>query len=326
MIHAYASAPHYARHIAPVWRELRARGQAGKLFALGGGAVYLRERGFDLTESIPRHPDAPVLIASMLDSTVARAPYIYLEHGAGQSYPGCRSLDGHGSYGGGRGHERAVLFLAPNQTVADRWRSSYPQTPVAVVGCPALDAHHGRERPRPIIPQVGFAFHWDGRNMCPEIGTAFFEFRDAIRRLSEQRSVAMSLVGHGHPRAGPLYEKFFADEDIAFVPDPDEFMASLSLLVADNTSLMYEAAALGIPVLALNASFYRQDVEHGMRFWDTIPGMECLRPDDLEAAIVSALLDPPQAQERRRRAARVAYAYRDGRSSERAVDAILALF
>lgn len=325
MIHAYASAAAYARHIYPVWKRLCDVGEAGTMYAVGPAFAYLESKGVKCIERLPLDARTGlILVASYSDSTVVKARYAYLEHGAGQTYSAdCPKLHQHGSYSGGSQHERCALFLCPSQRVADRWLDLYPATPVAVVGSPVLDAHNRRQRVESERKTVGFAFHWNGLKLCPETGTAFFEYRDAIRAL--HRTGRYDLLGHGHPRAGDAYRDFFTAAGISWTPDPDEVLSRADLIVADNTSLMMEAAALDIPVLTLNASFYRRDVEHGLRFWSEIPGLECSDPVDFQNYVVRSLEDPPGAVLRRREAARAVYASVDGEASERAVAALLAI-
>jgi CDP-glycerol glycerophosphotransferase len=95
------------------------------------------------------------------------------------------------------------------------------------------------------------------------------------------------------------------------------------LLVADNTSAMYEFASLDRPVVAVNLPTYRRDVHHGMRFWNLVPGLQCDTPQDLPDVIAAALVDPPEAQAMRTRAVDATYAHTDGGASERAASAIL---
>lgn len=136
------------------------------------------------------------------------------------------------------------------------------------------------------------------------------------------------MIGHAHPRAGRRAREMFDRLGVPFEVDVDRVLDRLArscqprLLVADNTSVMYEAAALDVPVLALNAPSYRRDVEHGLRFWDLVPGLQVDEPRDLEAGIVHALADPPEARALRARAGAHTYAHRDGSSSRRAAEAI----
>jgi hypothetical protein len=55
-----------------------------------------------------------------------------------------------------------------------------------------------------------------------------------------------------------------------------------NLLICDNSSLMYEMSYLGRNVVALNAPWYRRDVEHGLRFWQW-RGIQVDTPEELLA-------------------------------------------
>ena len=109
---------------------------------------------------------------------------------------------------------------------------------------------------------------------------------------------------------------------VRFEPDIDTVLRTGNLLIADNTSAMFEAAALGMPVLALNRPEYRRNIEHGLRFWSHVPGLQCDEPEQLAAYAMTALLDLPAAQELRARAVAHAYAHVDGKAAEHAARAI----
>lgn len=130
----------YADHITPVWSALP-REVRGQMYAPRARDPW----GTPLPARWPR--DRLVLVAGAVDALKARPrPLVYLEHGAGQHYPGDVRSAGHPSYSGGDALETVVLFLCPSDAVAERWRARYPGAAAVVVGCPRLDPWHGPGR------------------------------------------------------------------------------------------------------------------------------------------------------------------------------------
>lgn len=348
IVDVYASQANYWRHLAPVVAELRRRGH--------------EVRGWAHRHNRPWGPRATrwdgdvLLVASWLDGTQegarAHGGVVYLEHGAGQAYKGVA----HG-YAGAERLEHVRLFLAPSEHVAARWAAAYPQAEARAVGCPALDRHlvaaravteqphdaahdhddEGDTEQRDVdrggehepsvdasgSPLVAVAQHWKCA-IAPETMPAVPRFAAQIAAIPES---GIRLLAHCHPRAARHAEALWTRAGVAWEPDVDAVLNALrvarnALLVADNTSVMYEAAALGVPVLALNAPTYRRDVEHGLRFWSHVPGLQCDEPTEFRAALERAIADPPEAQELRARAAAYAYCAADGRAASRAADAI----
>lgn len=324
-ISAYATHESYWRHLAPIVDELRARGvevscwsRRGKPW---GPAAYMRR---SLVDEI-------VLTASWVDAREWRDRIVvYVEHGAGQTYetPLTRFSNG---YAGGGDLEHVELFLCPSERVAELWRARYPVR-AEVVGCPALDRLSSARGPRregdrterrPLArPVVAFTCHWRmGGDELPEGMPALPEYFGAIAELGD----SIELLGHAHPRIRSQMEREYSKLGIPFEADPDVVLDRADLLVADNTSLMYEAAALDVPVLALNSPLYRRDVEHGLRFWQFVPGLQCDEPAHLASSIDVALRDGPVLKRLRARAASYAYASVDGQAAARAADAVLTL-
>lgn len=138
ILDGYASAAHYAAHLVPIWDALPAEVR---------GAFYAPRASDPWGEPLPpRWPrDRIVLVASYVDALKCRPrSLVYVEHGAGQAYPGDARSARNPSYSGGDSLENVILFLCPSETVAARWRERYPAVPVAVVGCPKLDPWHRR--------------------------------------------------------------------------------------------------------------------------------------------------------------------------------------
>ena len=90
-------------------------------------------------------------------------------------------------------------------------------------------------------------------------------------------------------------------------------------MICDNSSVMYEAAALDIPVIALNCPQYRRTVNHGLRFWDHVPGWEIDTPDDFLALDVAAYWREDWSAHARHGAADYCYALPPGSCGKVAV-------
>lgn len=296
---AYASLPHYEAHISPVWASLRPE-----------------ERGTFYTRSLPPATGGPILVASRQDGErTKKRPTILIEHGCGLSYD-----SDHGSYSGGKGWDHAVLFLAPNVQTCKRWGSRYPETPCEVVGSPRLDELKQRVSMKSGIKRgaesVAISFHWNC-GLSPFTQWAFPFFAKALPRLAEE----FDVIGHAHPRAWRRLLGIYQQLGIEPVRDFEEVVERATLYVCDNSSTMYEWAALDRPVLALDAPWYDRTKDVNWRFWSHVPGLSCDDPSFLNDAVRAALKDPPEAKAMRRRATQVVFP-RIGGSAERAAEAI----
>jgi hypothetical protein len=306
MIDLFASEPHFLRHLAPTWEAL---------------PEGMRGRVYDPSTLPPWSLEAQgrrVLVASMGDlAAVYPRRVILSEHGAGQSYAGdqLNAVTTHRSYAGGDGRETVDLFLVPGPHPAARNRARWPGTPVAEVGCPALDGLVGLARPpgRTVVVST----HWDDQT-CPESASALGYFMPGI--IAACRSY--QVIGHAHPRARHEARALFWAAGIPFFDTAEEVLGLASAIVVDNSSMGFEFAALGRAVVWLNAPSYRRFVNHGLRFWDAVDtGVQCDRPQDLPERLEEALSRPPASEDLIHRV----YTYTDGLSAQRAADAILEL-
>lgn len=307
MIDFYASEPHFLDHLAPI---VRAMGQ--KRILVGRGLLdHARRRGLVATAD-GGDPSRPVVVASNTDTKrmrkLGRTRIAFIEHGIGQSYAGDPHAASIGAYAGGKDRGDLGLFMVPNEHAASRFRATYPGNRTVIVGSPKLDEAPAYEPgPKPV---VAVSFHWDC-SVVPETRSSRKEYWGAIQALARTHTV----IGHGHPRAFLMdrLDTYYRRAGIEVVTDFAEVLRRASVYVCDNSSSLYEFAATGRPVVVLNASWYRKQVHHGLRFWDAADvGIQVDRAEDFAAAIETALKDPPKRQAARERALDIVYAYRSG--------------
>lgn len=301
-----ASEPHYFQHMLPVFNALpdHLRGTIQPLAAPGRAQ---------------RPPFGHVaLVAGWQDVEPlrGRSAMIYVEHGAGQTYA---NFAHHPSYSGAGGtrHAGVLGFIAPSETVARRWTSA----PSVAVGCPKMDEWIGA--PQPVEPAVCFAWHWDCR-VAPESRTALPHYLAALPAIAHRyRSQGFKVYAHWHPKwrgqSGAEWEQAYGIEPLT---TDREVFEKASILLVDNSSLAYEFALLGRPAVSLNAPWYRRDVEHGLRFWSDIPGIQIDGPEELLCLNLWDLLHDTDlrlhSERERVRALSKVYATQDGTASARA--------
>lgn len=327
MIDALAREPHFIDHLVPTWLALPPEIR-GTFYVDRYLREYLAYAGVDGEQSVAirNEDDVPMerrlcLVAAYRDLKLARGRErlcILAEHGAGQSYTGTRS----GSYVGAPDRAGVVAVLVPGPLAAERHRASHPTIPAYEVGCPKLDSHFTAPLKRPDTPCPAITFHWDCQ-VAPETLSARREFQP---RLAWLRDAFPDILGHGHPRALDNLRGPYKVAKIELVEHLADLMGRAWVLCADNTSAMYEWAALDRPVVVMNSHRYRRDVEHGLRFWSHADlGPLVWSPDQLPEAIERAYEDPPELAERRREIVRDVYGPHvgDGRATERAVEAVM---
>lgn len=300
------SEQHYVRHMLPIFNAL---------------PDHLR--GVVHPQSPPGMAVRPpmgriAMVAGWQDVNPLRGqcPMIYVEHGAGQSYID-NAADAAYSGSGGRRHTGVIGFICPNETVASRWTSA----PTVAVGCPKMDRYVGIETPT--IPTITFAWHWDG-SVAPEAKSAWPHYAERMDEvISLYTAMGFRVFVHEHPKWRGKMEDTWAERfHIPPFWTDDEVFKYSSILMVDNSSLAYEFASLGRPVVNLNAPWYRREVHHGLRFWEHVPGIQVegidgllgLNPWDLLGDTPLGRLSAGLAED----AVKVTYAFTDGSSAQRA--------
>lgn len=299
-IDALATEPHYLDHLRPVWDALPEERK---------GTLHTRPRNI-------RHENTVTLVTSFKDMQAARhrlRPVIMMEHGAGQAYATSVSQ----AYVGAEDRHGVIGVLVPNARAEKIHVDKHPRIPAAVVGCPKLDELLFAAAPD--SETAAISFHWDC-HVCPETRTALPHYRPALKLV---RQHLPKTLGHAHPRIWLHANQSYQLAGIEPVERFSEVVSRASVYVCDNSSTMFEFAALGRPVVVLNAPWYRKDVHHGGRFWEWAPiGENIESPSQLLPALERAMTDSRANEDQRQSIVSEIYPYL-GSSVPRAVEAVL---
>lgn len=299
---------HYIDHAAPVWAELDPD-ERGYVTVSDHLHTYAATRG--LVSSKPS-PTGDVLFAVGWSDITGWPSYrsrVLAEHGVGQAYDG-----GSKHYVGGAGREAIVdLFVLPNHVSATHQHGN-----VEVVGSVLLDEIDAASFVREPSVDATFSFHWDCDHL-PETTSAWRWARDEVVAIARRRPVFVSA----HPRLEDEAREWFTPRTVATTRRMTSAIRWSKCWVADNTSSMFYAAALGCPVVVLNPPAYRRDIAYGMRFWEWASvGVQCNDPAALDNCVALAIEDPSGLREARERVIAEVFPMRDGLAARRTVEAI----
>lgn len=264
-IHAFARHRWFMDHIEPIWDYLPEQLRGWKHVDEGRTPMPLKSE-----------PDDIVMVAGDSDFFIKRR-LIYVEHGAGQRYSQYNlpqaALSYHGSpLPNDDRHGTVIACISPRQDVADSW-----SVPAFAAGAPICDKYDLFAEPG----VIAITFHWNAASVCPEATNAFDHYHEDLGRIIiGWRRQGLEVLGHHHPRFPRLRDRWEAWK--VPVVDANTVRRRASILIADNTSLAYEMAYLGRQVVSLNAPWFRRDVEHGLRFWSHVPGVQVDNFEELE--------------------------------------------
>jgi len=318
---------HNFSHLLPVWEKIPAE-QKGAFYILTLLDAADRFKEKEKVKNLKIYASTDKLIqdlnlsrrllvtSSFYDQFLQQVirPMVFVAHGGGQTYLG-QPLHLYP-------RKNYVLDIIPNHHMAEVFDKRYPLTEKHVVGCPKLDTWHTtfkkKDNPRPV---VALSFHFD-RQTVPETRSSWPHFKPALEKLAAQKQ--WKILGHGHPRMIDTLTPYYEQYDIKIVNNFDDVLEKADLYICDHMATLYEFASTERPVVVLNAPWYRRDVEHGLRYWEHADvGINCNHPDELISAIKTALSDPPEQKEKRRKAVQAVYTYTDGKASKRAARAII---
>lgn len=285
------SLPHYADHLYPIWQAIPDVHKGDVYAAATAASRFAEVKPLKLGG---RTPDRLTLVAGHPD--LLRLKYrtgVFIEHGIGQSYAGRAGTAAiHPAHPGGRNRDKAILFLCPNTYAAARERKAYPNTQVEIIGSPRLaELQTIRRDPPADKPVVCVSTHWPSM-VSTEAGSAWHHWSRAFADLAKNPDY--TVIGHAHPRVFPQLKRHYERMGIEPVPSFTDVIHRTSAYCFDNSSSGFEAAAVGIPVVVLDAPWWRQNLSHGGRFWTWADiGPRILDQDALPNAIKSTLTKQP---------------------------------
>lgn len=304
--------PHYIDHAAPVWFELP-ESMRGVFQVPDHLKSYLRSHGIEPGKHFDLSRPCVFMSRGEFINLVGRQSLIFLAHGAEQMYDGVPQIT----------NVSACKLILTNPSSVVAMQNANPQARVVAVGCTKLDERLSWSLPENQKPVVAFSHHWD-QGAHPETSSAFPWSKGLIQTVVS--SGKYTVIGHKHPADQRTIEEWYALVGVPFVPTFDEVLRRADLYICDNSSTLYEFAATGRPVVVLCPPQYRRNVNHGLRFWDHVPGVECSNPKHILACVEEALADLPERKRLRELAVYAAYGELDGMAAKRAAAEIVSMF
>ena len=164
-----------------------------------------------------------------------------------------------------------------------------PNASRVVVGSPAVERLARQRRSPADERQPVFTCHWQMHLGVPEAGSAFPWALAVLHRMPGDTLV------HAHPK---LQRRMIVQARAImrpFEPDWDRAALRAGVLVADNTTVMWEALSVGIPVVAMTPPGWNDDARHGFpRFGVDRVRLPTIRTaGDTDRAIAEAVATEP---------------------------------
>jgi len=324
MIIFYASRSHLIDHLAPVFHQFGS--EQAQFWVMPALIDYAWSKGIEAFPSERQaglyYPtakgDAAVVCASNDAQSVHKVnghrKIILMEHGPGIVFPH------NAGYAGGDGIRRKVnLFLPPNQLVYNKTAQTMPGARQVIIGTPMLDKWSTITFPLPTEVKVFISFHWNGAGVQPEAGTALDHYKKVLPFLAKRTE--FQIVGHGHPRIMDDLIPLYNDCEIQWTRDFEDVIRDGYVYLNDASSTIY-MAGIFMPVIFLNAPWFRKDINFGLRWWEyTDFGSHCEEPKELLGLIERTLANPFEYSEERKKMRMDLFPYL-GESSERAMNVI----
>lgn len=211
-----------------------------------------------------------IIVASRSDARTAaqhRKPVLLLEHGAGQSYvlPNGKRIDASGDE---HPDPNVIAHLAPNIAAVEAARPYLPNATAHIIGSPWLAHLEATILPhrQPAPGLIVYMPHWN-----PPLHTAArgsWPWAAPILRTLHMTEPDLTVGYAPHPRHNLNPDKHPSTARLHL--ERHTHTAALthaSAILTDNTSMGWEAAALGIPTIWLQAPEYDNaaDDGHGLR-------------------------------------------------------------
>lgn len=287
----YASEQHYFDHIYPIWKELPIENR---------GTFFVSEKiSTDCIETKIGFPSNNItLVSSYSDYKMTKKQVIYMEHGIGNTYSNDSPY-----YAGGFGKDRVVLFLNNHILTQNKNIKTYPKVKGVIIGTPKCDQIKEKHTDNKQYV-ICFSFHWDC-DVVPETKSAFSFYKDEVIKLSKNKD--FKVIFHGHPRNETVWNKFCLENNIERVKNIEEVFERSDLYICDNSSSIYEFILTSKPVIVLNAPWYRKWINHGIRFWNYIPGPQVNHPNELLNTINKMTQNPKDWLDERNKVIKILY-------------------